>query len=239
VKTIFGSDTDSERQILRIALPLFTAYAFVATIFSWGAEWSVPLILFALTLLVNQVKPVEEIHQDVKYLRDVNEKVPVKPYGSASAFFEGLAAAVKSAKNTADLTHIRDTPPKEFGSKSVDYYDAVYEWVKDAEDRSIRRIVSVRNDEMVEWAKSLAKKARKCERFNVRVVNWEIDAPAINMAVIDGEVVFLALTGSDVHRTGGTAVEDVNIASYFTSYYETLWNASTPLHEFLAERDDH
>jgi hypothetical protein len=56
---------------------------------------------------------------------------------------------------------------------------------------------------MREWAEGLLQSMHKCRRFEVRVVDWRVDAPAVNMAIIDNEVVFLAVTSDSVTRTGG------------------------------------
>jgi hypothetical protein len=53
--------------------------------------------LLALLLLIQQVQPVEEIRANVKFLRDVNERVPVKAYASPREFFAELDAALASA----------------------------------------------------------------------------------------------------------------------------------------------
>jgi hypothetical protein len=78
----------------------------------------------------------------------------------------------------------------------------------------------------------------KCRRFEVRVVDWRVDAPAVNMAIIDNEVVFLAVTSDSVTRTGGIAVEEREVASHFSDYYRTLWNASTPLEKLLTDQSE-
>ena len=57
---------------------------------------------------------------------------------------------------------------------------------------------------------------------------------AINMAIVDGKAVYLALTGSTPERTRGLGVEDEDAALYFTDYYENLWHAATDLGEWLA-----
>ena len=89
---------------------------------------------------------------------------------------------------------------------------------------------------MLAWAQHLAKSQSKMPRYHIRVVDWSINAPALNMAVVDNKAVFLALTGETVERTKGFAIEDETTAEYFTHYYTVLWNAGVDLQEFLTKQ---
>jgi hypothetical protein len=39
-------------------------------------------------------------------------------------------------------------------------------------------------------------------------------------------------------RQGGIAVEEREVASHFSDYYRTLWNASTPLEKLLTDQSE-
>ncbi len=87
---------------------------------------------------------------------------------------------------------------------------------------------------MYDWAVELQAAASQLPRFQVRVVHWNIDAPAINIAIIDGSVVFLAVTGEMLERTRGIAIEDASVAQYFSDYYTNIWHCAQALDEYLA-----
>lgn len=133
------------------------------------------------------------------------------------------------------LTHIRDNPPADFGEHASGWFEAVVEWLEAVPERSVRRLIAVRNEAMYLWAEQLQQVGSKIARFQVRVVTWTIDAPAINVAIIDDNVVFLAVTGEMLERTRGIAVEDTSVAHYFSDYYNNLWHCAQPLGEYLQD----
>jgi hypothetical protein len=200
----------------------------------WPAAWSAAVVLAALYSILRLVGTVPEIHSNVQYLRNVAD-VRVQRLDNVSDFYESLTSAVDKARATLDLTHIRDTPPRDFGTRADVFFDKLVDWC--AEDgRSIRRVISARNPAMRAWARQLQEETKHLSRFNVRVTNWSLETPAMNMAIVDGKVVFLALTADAAERTKGIAMEDPTGAQYFTDYYDTLWRTSTPLEEWLAGR---
>lgn len=225
-----------EQRVLLGILTVLCIGSIITAIANVEARWQVPLIFLALITIIRLVTPVEEIHSDVRYLRELSASARISPYPSLDAFYSDLRHALGRAKYTLDLTHIRDNPPDDFGDHTAGWFDAVAEWVQKDSSRSVRRLVSVRNDRMYDWVQQLASVAVEIPRFQVRVVKWDIDAPAINMAIIDGNVVFLAVTGEMLERTRGIAVEDQAVAHYFTDYYNNLWRSAMPLASYLAKK---
>lgn len=223
-----------EQRVLFLILIILFAASVVTAILNVEARWQVPLIFLALIAIIRLLTPVEEIHSDVRYLRELSVSAKISPYPSLDAFYADLRHALSKAEYTLDLTHIRDNPPTDFSEHTSGWYDAIGEWLEKDSTRTARRVIAVRNDAMRHWATQLLRMVKKLPRFQVRVVDWEIDAPAINMAIVDGAVVFLAVTGEMLERTRGIAVEDQTVAHYFADYYANLWNAAVPLDRFLA-----
>lgn len=230
--------SSTEDRVLLLFLAFLFALSIAVPVFEGITDkrlppsWNVPVVLAALYAILRLVGPVPEIRTDVRYLREVAD-VRVQRMPNVKEFYDSLDAAVRSATSTLDLTHIRDTPPADFGEQAGKFFGNLVDWCT-VEGRSARRIISVRNAAMHEWAKQLADETRHLSRFSVRVVEWSTDAPAINMAIVDEKAVYLALTGATTERTRGLGVEDEDAAQYFGDYYENLWRSAKDLDDWLA-----
>ena len=222
-----------ESRLLVLVLFVLLGASVITAALKIDASWQTPLIFLALLAILRLVTPVDEIHADVRYLRDV-AGLSVQTYPTVDTFYADLRHAVDEAGMTLDLTHIRDQPPSDFtGSQPSEYFKQVLRFAETGEGRLVRRIISVRNDEMRVWAEDLDLHTRELRRYQIRVVDWSIAAPAVNMAIVDTRAAFLAVTGETIERTRGIAVEDERVAQYFVEYYNTLWRDAVPLHEFL------
>ena len=222
------------RRVLTVLLYALTIASIITAAFNVRAAWQTPFVLVALIFIISLLMPVEEIRTDVRYLRNVKEALtPTRTYATQQELYGDLDRAVTQANATLDLTHIRDQPPSAFGEEAGHYSEAVAAWLKQDNDHSVRRIISVRSPEMMVWARELRKLQERTPHYHIRVVDWSIGAPALNMAIVDGKAVFLALTGDTFERTRGFAIEDVTTAEYFSHYYSTLWAAAAELGDFL------
>ena len=190
-------------------------------------------MLAALYAIVRLVGSLPEIRTDVRFLREV-ANVRVQRMPNSKDFYDNLDRARDQATSTLDLTHIRDSPPADYGHGTSAFFDRVVDWCS-VEGRSVRRIISVRSPAMYDWALELDAKTRDLPQFRIRVIDWAIDAPAMNMAIVDEKAVYLALTGSTLERTKGLGIEDETATQYFTDYYDNLWRNSVDLRQWLAE----
>lgn len=228
--------TVEDRILIAVLAILFVA-SIIGAIVGVPAAWQTPIIVAALVAIMRLLAPVEEIHEDVKFLRGVASAMSIQSYATLQAFYADLTHAVEEAKETLDVTHIRDNPPDDFvGSRPSDYFHMVTTWLQADSSRSVRRVIAVRNAAMHAWAVQLAEAAAHMPNYQVRVVDWSVAAPAINMAIVDGRAVFLAITGDTLERTRGLGIEDQTVSGYFCDYYGNLWRAAEPLDDFLRER---
>lgn len=198
------------------------------------ASWNAPVVLLALFAIIRLVGPLPQIGKDVRYLREIAD-VGVQRMPTVKDFYDSLMDGLAKAETTLDLTHIRDHPPADFGPGASEFFTRLVDWCMTEQGRSIRRIISVRNVAMYEWALALAEQVADLPQFEIRVIDWAPRAPALNMAIIDERAVYLALTGSTITRTRGLGIEDQKTAQYFRDYYETLWGSSTDLQDWLAK----
>lgn len=239
MKQRLGSRTE-DKVIISILVVLFVVSVAIP-VFEWMTHDRVPpsvfapLVLAALYLLARLVGGIPEIRKDVRYLRDAAaSNVRVQQMSNVKEFHDNLRLAVERATSTLDLTHIRETPPSDFGESASSFYDGLVKWCA-VEGRSIRRIICVRNASMYVWAKQLASDVEHLPQFQVRVIDWSTRAPAMNMAIVDGKAVYLALTGASLERTKGLGIEDDTTAKHFEDYYDNLWNAGKDLPVWLAQ----
>lgn len=189
-------------------------------------------ILLGLLTIVRVVGQVPEIRKDVSYLREV-ASVRVDRMPTVVDFYNELTDSVTRASASLDLTHIRDTPPRDFGSSAESFFAMLVDWCA-TEGRSIRRVICIRNPAMLEWAHKLAEQTKDLPQFSIRVIDWQIDAPAINLAIVDNKKTYIALTGATAMRTTGLAIEDADTTRCFTEYYNNLWTVGTDLEKWLS-----
>lgn len=122
----------------------------------------------------SRLEPVQEIHADVKFLRDINTSAVVKPYDALNEFYNDLVHAMNTAGRTLDLTHIRHQPSADFGESTNAYFDRVLGWIDHEPSRWVRRLSPVRTRQMEAWARELASMCEREPRLEVRVVDWSM-----------------------------------------------------------------
>jgi hypothetical protein len=226
-----------DKLLLAFLIILF-AYSVVAAIYQTVTKnqvpsaFTAPVVLAGLYAVVKLVADLPEIHEDVRYLRRAAD-VHVDRMATVKDFHDSLLKALEKATSTLDLTHIRDNPPADFGPEASKFYEQLVDWVT-VDGRSIRRIIAVKSPAMCDWARNLADDTKHLSNFRIRVIDWKPNVPAINLAIVDGRAVYLALTGEVVERTAGIGIEDDTATQYFSDYYNTLWHGSVDLKDWLA-----
>lgn len=222
-----------EDRLLVAAIFVLLLVSIAGAVLKIDPAWQSPLIVTALLAILRIVTPVDEIAANVKYLREL-AGTAVQTYSTVDAYYSDLLHAMSKATASLDLTHIRDQPPSDFiGSHPGEYFKHVRDWVSSTDGRYVRRIIAVRNPKMRAWAEELARQTKDLP-YKVRVIDWSVDVPAINMTIVDGRALFLAVTGEVLERTRGLAIEDERVAEAFTEYYNTLWRSAEPLDDYLA-----
>lgn len=196
-----------------------------------GPTYQVPLVLIALLAIIQLLDPVEEIHSDVRYLRSQAPEVKVQRFQGPKDFYTVYNGAVRNASAQLDLTHIRHDTLEKFGPEAESSARLVMEFVENG--GSVRRIISVANDEMKEWARQLDKVSRPHNNYHVHVVDWSTKVPPVNMAIVDAKAVFLTVAGSTPDRMNGIGIEDPVIGEYFSAYYEQLYASGSELSAWL------
>jgi len=154
-----------------------------------------------------------------------------------ASFYKHLCEQVSSAEISIALTHVRPEPPSEF-PLAKEYFNNIVEWVKKHPYGSVRRITTIMNEKMYVWAKDLLELSKGLPNFDVRVIGWNVDSPAMNMAIIDSTHVYVVIPSTVPEGNTAIYVKDRNICEAFSKYYELLWSNCTPLEDWFARNSE-
>ncbi|GAA1548289.1 hypothetical protein GCM10009678_33700 [Actinomadura kijaniata] len=187
--------------------------------------------------------------------REINADLPVPGAGDVPAtsrsavrhltgreFYLALAAEVRRTEHRILTTYIRTTPPhyfagftdQETGRAANEYFNAIPSWVTLSESRSVRRLVCLPNAEMLDWGQEVRRQTQKIPGYEVRVLDWQINADPVNIAIFDDTSVFLAFDAGASPRMGGFRIDDQEFARGAIGYFSRLWSSGIRLADHLA-----
>jgi hypothetical protein len=95
------------------------------------------------------------------------------------------------------------------------------------------RLICLPNAEMIEWARGHEESSRQVPNYEVRVVDWQVNADPINLAIFDDTVAFLTFVTGTPQEISGFRIDDRNLVHDATGYFGRLWSGSTPLADRL------
>jgi hypothetical protein len=169
------------------------------------------------------------------------EQAPAVPRAliplSGSEFYKAMLAEVNRARYRIMTTFIRHRPPayfigftdEETSRAATAYFDGVLAWSARPGERSVRRIICVPNAEMEDWAEQFRRETAGIARHEIRVVNWMLPVDAINMAVFDDSVAFLAFTAGASQGLNGFRIDDGDFVRCSIGHFEHLWSGARKL----------
>lgn len=206
-------------------------FAIASGLLGWDKYWQLPVILLLLFVIVRLVSPIDRVAKQVGDLHSA-AAVRVHIYENISDLYADLRIEISRAKRSLNLTHIYDSPPPIFAHLDLSaYFDDIDEWVRSGKNRSVHRIISCHDDGMRQWAGILLAKCQENPRFHVKVVDWAMKAPPLNLAIIDQSVVFIVVAGHGLEQTVGMSIHSPIVAGHYLQYYELLLSKSTDLDE--------
>lgn len=241
-----------EDRVIQAALALAVFASVIGNIVSLPIQWQVPLIFLALFGIFKAVLPTRQLPSQLEENRQalaaLHEKIGKLIDGSAAVirldyyptnteFYESVRRRVSEATERVSVTYIRRIPPTAFATPEAGkYFDYVLQWARDHPNRSVRRIVCVPDDRMRVWAVQHCKETGHLTNYEVRVVEWTVKVDALNLAIMDDKAVFLAFSGETEQEMRGLSLRNRDAVNYFNVYYNQMWHAATPLHEYLGVR---
>lgn len=218
--------------LLSIFLFVSIASNYVSALRILPNGWEIPVILGALIIIVEMLSIIFNIDNNIEKVIESFSSTNTIRYDTYHEFYDDLNDSLKRAKKSLCLTHIRDEPPASFvlGQK---YFDSIELWCKEHPGASARRITAASNNDMTSWVNEQVETSKRCQNFRVRVCEWKSVFPMINMAILDDEKVFLAISSDAPERTTGIQIEDKGISKYFRDYFDNVWSNSVPADIFL------
>jgi|GEM_PF-2527213 len=154
-------------------------------------------------------------------------------------FYRNAAERVGTARSRILVTYIRRHPPEHYTSEAAArYFAAVLDWARCPGARSVRRIIGVSNREMRKWTERHYEETKDIRNYDARVINWELRADGLNMALFDDSTVFLAFSGVASQELSGFRVDSPEFLRYFVGYFDQLWACGVPLETYVSGRSD-
>lgn len=212
----------TEDRVTQVVLVAAVLGSVAGNLLAVPVKWQIPLIFVALYGIYRSVLPIRQLVADVTVTREtlgrleaLVESHAIMTFSNANEFYESLTRALDETTSSVDLTHIRAEAPDDFGVSAHGWFSQVRDWVRtDPSSRSVRRIISVQNDAMENWARALAVETQGLP-FYVSVIDWPLAIPAVNVAILDGQRVYMALPGPTPQRSAGVFTEDVATVRHF------------------------
>jgi len=211
-----------ELKIISFFLILSIFSGFIEKIVDLPDGWEITLIFIAILMITRMLSTLYNIDSNIEKIIET-EGLGLIHYHSYQEFFKALEDEISQPPSSMDLTHIRKDPPSGLRS-GKNYFLEMEKMIKKNPDCIVRRIISIDSPEMLEWAEELLELTEKHDtNFKVNVCDWNVGFPMINMSIIDGTKVFLAITANFVNDTPGIQIRDPEIVEYFIDYYDNMW----------------
>lgn len=211
-------------------------------------DWHVPIIFVSLVVVLELISELsadldknhKKIEQSLSDTREINSVIQssdfteVEVYREYDQHFRDVSKQLESTSGKISLTHVQTDPPDSFGSTAVDeYYSRMEKWMENHPDGQVKRIITISNEAMYDWAQYLQGLTEEHEKFRVRVCTWESEFPMINMALLDGKTAYFALTFGHAQDTRCLRIEDTEVVEMYEQYFDYMWRQSENLSEAI------
>jgi hypothetical protein len=130
---------------------------------------------------------------------------------AGSEFYRAMLIEIQRARYRIMTSYIRLRPASYFlrftddetSRAAAAYFDGIIAWSSRPGRRSVRRIIATPNEEMRVWAQKLVHATANHPNYHVRVIDWPLQADAVNFAIFDDVVAFIAFTTGTTQREPG------------------------------------
>lgn len=162
---------------------------------------------------------------------------------SGRQHYKALTAQIRETQSRILTTYIRVTPPSYFveftdrdtGDAAEEYFAELSNWLHLQGTRSMCRLICLPNREMIEWAREHYETSRDLPNYEVRVVDWQVNADPLNLAVFDDAAAFLTFAAGTAQEMTGFRIDDRNLVRDAAGYFGRLWSSGIPLANRLDE----
>lgn len=229
-----------KRYTLLTLLGAFAAFAIINTYFasfvSVPDNWFVSAIFVALLFIVEDLRQVNQIEEKLDNMMNEAGWSQTIVFPSYEEFYDSLNRSVGQADSSLYLTHVRNQSPEDFDAESTrNYFSKLEDWCEQNPSGQIKRVTTLSNKKMVEWGEELSERTSNTNNFYVKVCDWRLDFPFINLAIIDEEIVYIALTADTAQETTGVRIHDKEVAESFVNYFNYMWMNSDDIDGKISE----
>lgn len=240
-----------EDRFILVSCLVIVGASVVGAIYDWPLTVQLPLIFLALYAILRNLLPLRGTYDVVRQIQSELAEVRAemaghqcmrfRHYNNNAEFYSALSEALlASAEYRLDVWYVRIAPPTTFAQKEAKrYFDSVLAWARANPSRTVRRLICVNSPAMSQWARNHHTQTKRVRNYEAHVVEWDIQADLLNMAIVDEKLVFLAFSGQTDQVIRGMSMDDAESAKYFSHFFDQHWATSKRLSEWATSRDPH
>lgn len=167
--------------------------------------------------------------------------VVVVKFRTNSAFYSAALEKARRARSIR-VTYVRQYPPTQVSSvASSDYFAGLLDWARtDPEQHQLRRIIGVpatagvMNPAMLSWVDDHVADTADLHNYDMRIHRWTNRGDGLNMALMDDDTSFLAVSDGTRHGLWGGQISSRFVTEMLQAFYDQLWQNLETAEEFLA-----
>jgi transcriptional regulator with XRE-family HTH domain len=164
-------------------------------------------------------------------------------FATNSEFYAACRQSVEAATEDIRVTYIRQCPPNEVtSSEATAYFAAMLDWAAEPLARSVTRVFGVPGKPSTARTNLLnflqqhmrEKNQRNLKNYTPLVFEYTADADGLNMALIDNDVAFLAISaGKYPQKLSGIRIDSSRYTQALITYFDQLSAGCMKLGDYL------
>lgn len=167
-------------------------------------------------------------------------QLAVTVYNNNGEFYAAGRQSIETAIGRIRATYIRQYPPSDVTSpEAAQYFATMLEWARQPGVRSASRIFGIpiaselaRRNFLDYLIQHLAE-TEPIKNYQARVFEYTARGDGLNMALLDEEVSFLAVSGHGPQNLTGMRIDDDRATKLLIQYFDQLLLGSEPLADYL------
>lgn len=213
-------------------LSIFQGY--ISNTLALPSNWYVPIMLGALAIILEATVGIRRVESRFDSIVNDSELSPTKVYHDYDQLFRDATGTLVTTRGDLKLSHVKTEPPSSFNSEDVnEFHQETLQWCEENPSCQLKRIITVSNEEMFEWAEKLADTSEKYSNFYVRVCQWQSEFDMVNPAIYGEEEIYFALSLDTPEALRGIYIRDPEVVEVYERYFDAIWHSSEPIEDFV------